>query len=473
MFRSLFSLGVWWVVSIGPALAREAQAGAPPANPAAPAKVVILGLDGVSLNVLEPYIDEGLTPNLAALIQGGSAGHLESFWPTRTPQVWTSAVTGKLPGQHGIWDHLANTYFVPPALRSAEKKIVTSRDRRSKALWNLLDAQGLRNLVVGWMVTSPAEPLAHGVIVAPVELSGDKRQTSIKGSFYRDIKDTAAAVQPAALWPTVQKLVTEPDEVGAEELGQYVDPSPLGPSLAALPSLGKYIQATKWTVARSRSVEAITLALAPSAKPDVVYAYFECADTIGHRLWIFKESEEQIAQRLRDLGLPPANAAELKRRFGQAYAACYRDMDQRVGRILQATRGPDTLVLVISDHGFGHAERPHPFKEEPYGGVHLDQGILIAAGPGVRVGQRVAGVSILDITPTVLHYLGQPAAQDMRGRVAEAIFTPEYAKSHPVKTVPTYEAAPQSDCPFAEGYPKRTIPPRRTEDQMRGRNPYL
>ncbi len=79
-----------------------------------PAEIVVIGIDGVSLNLLEPFAEQGVTPNLAALMKEGARGHLDSIWPLRTPQVWTSAVTGKLPGQHGIWDHLSNTYYNPP-----------------------------------------------------------------------------------------------------------------------------------------------------------------------------------------------------------------------------------------------------------------------------------------------------------------------------------------------------------------------
>ncbi|MEL6548456.1 MAG: alkaline phosphatase family protein, partial [Myxococcota bacterium] len=75
---------------------------------AKPADVVIIGLDGVSLNVLVPMAEKGAAPNLGQLLREGARGDLEVIWPLRTPQVWTSSVTGKLPGQHGIWDHKSN-----------------------------------------------------------------------------------------------------------------------------------------------------------------------------------------------------------------------------------------------------------------------------------------------------------------------------------------------------------------------------
>ncbi|MEO0814019.1 MAG: alkaline phosphatase family protein, partial [Myxococcota bacterium] len=312
------------------------------AAPAEPAKVVIIGLDGVSLNVLEPYARAGITPNLSRLMESGARGHLEAFWPTRTPQVWTSAVTGKLPGRHGIWDHLSNTWYSPPAVREKRKRVVTVRDRKSKALWNLLDAKALKSLVVGWVVTHPAEKLKHGAIVAPVELMGDKRQTTIKGSFYRGARD--GTVEPASLWPKVSKLIVDPTDITPAELQPYADLPKSSSPLLGLPALRRYMYTYKWSLARARSVEAITLALFDEIRPDVVFSYFQCTDTMGHRFWAFKEPEEYTRQRLGELGLPEKHAGELKERFGGAFQACYRDSDERLGRILKATAGPDTLV---------------------------------------------------------------------------------------------------------------------------------
>ena len=50
-------------------------------------------------------------------------------------------------------------------------------------------------------------------------------------------------------------------------------------------------------------------------------------------------------------------------------------------------------------------------------GNHLDDGIILAMGPGVRAGALIRDVSILDITPSILHHLGLPVASDMPGKV--------------------------------------------------------
>jgi predicted AlkP superfamily phosphohydrolase/phosphomutase len=148
-----------------------------------PAKVILIGIDALSLNIVDPFIEQGLLPNISKLVKKGGKGPLSSFWPLRTMQVWTSIATGKYPGQHGIWDHIKSSYYNPPEYKTKEKVAYTPADRRSKALWILLGEKGVSSLFVGWPTTWPAEKVPNGIMVAPKVLYGDQRRTSIKGSF--------------------------------------------------------------------------------------------------------------------------------------------------------------------------------------------------------------------------------------------------------------------------------------------------
>jgi tetratricopeptide (TPR) repeat protein len=67
---------------------------------------------------------------------------------------------------------------------------------------------------------------------------------------------------------------------------------------------------------------------------------------------------------------------------------------------------------------------------------------VLLNGPGIATGARISGADIYDVTPTVLHLLGLPVAQDMKGRVLESALTPEYRQEHPVESVATSETGP-------------------------------
>jgi predicted AlkP superfamily phosphohydrolase/phosphomutase len=70
---------------------------------------------------------------------------------------------------------------------------------------------------------------------------------------------------------------------------------------------------------------------------------------------------------------------------------------------------------------------------------HAPDGILVAAGPGVRHQTDRVRLTVYDIVPTVLAWAGLPVARDMDGRVADELFQP--GALPPVTWCDTYDAA--------------------------------
>ncbi len=56
-------------------------------------------------------------------------------------------------------------------------------------------------------------------------------------------------------------------------------------------------------------------------------------------------------------------------------------------------------------------------------------------GPGVRHGANLAESSLLDLAPTILHYMGLPVPSYMDGRVLTEAFTDDFNAANPVQTV--------------------------------------
>ena len=69
-------------------------------------RVILLGLDGGTFYLLRPWIEDGLMPNLGALMKRGTWGDLASTIPATTPPAWSTCVTGKNPGKHGVFDFI-------------------------------------------------------------------------------------------------------------------------------------------------------------------------------------------------------------------------------------------------------------------------------------------------------------------------------------------------------------------------------
>src|SRR5262249_47740594 len=65
---------------------------------------LLLGLDGATSTVRDPLMRSGVMPTLRELADRGCRAPLRTVMPPLTPPGWTSLVTGRRPGRHGVFD---------------------------------------------------------------------------------------------------------------------------------------------------------------------------------------------------------------------------------------------------------------------------------------------------------------------------------------------------------------------------------
>ena len=113
---------------------REPQwADSPPREVAALARrVLIIGLDGATFDIIGPLMNEGHMPHLKRIIEEGTSGILESTKPPITPAAWTTFMTGKGPGRHGIID------FERYDVRNNQLSFNSTFEIREKTIWEIL-----------------------------------------------------------------------------------------------------------------------------------------------------------------------------------------------------------------------------------------------------------------------------------------------------------------------------------------------
>ena len=119
-------------------------------------KLVVLGWDSATFDIVDPLLSEGRLPYLAELIGRGSRAPLRSVWPPMTDCAWTSAFTGRNPGAHGIF----GSWYRAPGKYAC--RYFSSRDRRSPAMWELTD--GVRHLVWNVPMTFPATKVEGAMV---------------------------------------------------------------------------------------------------------------------------------------------------------------------------------------------------------------------------------------------------------------------------------------------------------------------
>jgi predicted AlkP superfamily phosphohydrolase/phosphomutase len=106
-------------------------------------RTVLIGLDGATFSTLDPLMQAAVMPFLESFVTSGVRAPLRSVIPALTPPAWTSLVTGRSPGQHGIFD-----FFRKESPHSHRLSLLNSRDVGSETLWSLVNRQGLRATVL-------------------------------------------------------------------------------------------------------------------------------------------------------------------------------------------------------------------------------------------------------------------------------------------------------------------------------------
>src|SRR5262249_10350868 len=119
-------------------------------------------------------------------------------------------------------------------------------------------------------------------------------------------------------------------------------------------------------------------------------------------------------------------------------------IDAEVGRAIDML-APNDLLLVVSGFGMEDVQLSKRLlarilgRSDPNGGdERAPDGFLMGYGTNVARGQISRG-SIVDVTPTVLYYLGVPVGRDMDGYARTDLFQPSYTSSHTVRIIGTHE----------------------------------
>ncbi len=348
-------------------------------------RLVIVGVDGITFDVIDPLIKEGKLPAFAKLIDGGSRAILTSEKPMRSPALWTTIATGQPRQVHRIFDFVTGSWYWPKTERSKNQRLVTSDMRESPAIWNMASEAGQKSLVVGWLNTWPAEEI-EGVMVAPYVALGKKKQTSIKGKIYQGAKNQT---WPDALRNEIAPLIRSAESITPSEIAQIVEAPPKSSGLyRKVPKLERYLYTVRWSIASALTNTALVeKQLHDNPESNLVMTYFDGTDTLAHRFWLMRQTLPEIRTRLKNQGFDPKIAPLLKKHFAGVVDAYYVFVDQMLARIVHAA-GPNANVMVISDHGWGDLERNKVIHASvPFDGRHTLEGALIAKGPAFGHGQ--------------------------------------------------------------------------------------
>jgi len=384
--------------------------------------LLVVGIDSGDWRNIDPLIEAGRMPNLAGLLERGARADLGSLKPMLSPLLWTTMATGVLPDKHGILDFLT----LDPA--TGQPTPVSRRQRREPAIWNMFTQYGVSQGVVGWLATWPAEQIS-GYLV------------SDRFGFLAFASPQAGDGQ-GMTWPpeyatTARGLEVKPTDLDASFWSRFADMPPADLAAAAARGFekGDIAGNLALTLATALTNTAITEDIHARAAPRFLTVYYEMVDAAGHLVMPYAPPRR-----------PGVSEADYKR-FSGTMDAVYAFQDELLGRLL-ALADDNTVVMVLSDHGFRSGDDRPSGSAEIWGGEaarwHREPGILVLAGPGVRRGVRLEKqAELLDIAPTMLAILGVPVPASMTGRFVTEAFTPEGQTRYAPQPVPALDLRPE------------------------------
>lgn len=282
-------------------------ASAPMPSGKATPKLVVYGVDGATFEVIDAHADQ--LPNFQALRAEGTRAVLTSMEPMFSPLLWTTLASGRPPDEHGI--------------RGFN---VHADDCRVARFWDVAEDAGMGVGLYKWLVDYPPRQFAHGGFWVPSWLAPDVHT-----------------------WPAELSVVKEV-ELSKRLRRKQVAASRSAPELAlALIRVGArmstMVNAVEWSLTeRFLKPDTVTvnvrmqelrgwidrdvfLAQLHATNPAVATFNYYATDGLAHLYWDRHE------------------------KGGDEVLTAYRQADRILGDI-RAAVGPDTRLVVVSDHGF-------------------------------------------------------------------------------------------------------------------------
>ena len=266
-------------------------------------KVVVIGLDGATLDVIRPLVEKGYLPNLAHIMNQGVHGELKSTTHPITPQAWTSFMTGKKAGKHGIYD------FSRRSDASYDIEFINASARKAESIFGLLSKKGRTVGAIAIPFSFPPEKV-NGFMLSGMDAPGEDSRGVYPESVYDEIKGKFGHYHIHLASP----------------VGRKVD------------------QAKFWRdiQAEDENRTEISRYLMKRHPCDLFMTVYNNTDRVAHQ-----HMDEAFCRKIQSDA--PVDADDL-------LVKTYQNTDAHVGRIL-SDLDESTVVLVMSDHGSGPIKR--------------------------------------------------------------------------------------------------------------------
>ena len=264
-------------------------------------KILILGLDGATFDIITPLIEEGWMPNLKGLIENGASGPLQSTIPPVTGPAWLSLATGMTPGKTGVFDFLKRTD------ESYNLHGLSSQDYVGRSVWDYLSQAGKQVGILNYPLLRPPYKI-NGFMTTGIGASRDEEITCPK-SLKREIEQVVEGEYELVVPYNNPRY--DDTELFLEDLNRVFN---------------KHVRATEY--------------LLTEKKWNLFWVVFSETDWLQHLMWHHIDSGH------------PLHGGEKSKPYARKFKKFWTRIDEAIGRFLHIV-GQETTVIILSDHGFG------------------------------------------------------------------------------------------------------------------------
>src|ERR1700686_332321 len=372
-------------------------------KPAPRPHVVVVGVNGMELDVIRPLLLKGAMPNLEGVINNGAYGKLRTVSAPNCPRVYSTIFTSTEPAEHGV------TGFLVGGITANTNML------KEEPIWSVLSRNDVSVGMANVPATFPVMPV-NGYMISGMLTRGKNCEDGVLCAPKLSEVEGGDAVYPAAMKAELLKKVGD----------FYIDCERM-PSAEQLNGretevIDAWLKKVQLIPDQQTLLFDYLLANHPA---DFTWLVQSCEDRTGH--WLYPIAPYNVGYN------PKLNGVRT-----DAFPNQYIAFDKVLGTILKHV-DDNTYVFIVSDHGI----KPLREFEETNPHAHMDHekttpviakhdfadgddvpGSFFAMGPGIKHDLRLMGfeASVYDIAPTILHIYGIQQPLQMRGHVLNEIF---------------------------------------------------
>jgi predicted AlkP superfamily phosphohydrolase/phosphomutase len=274
---------------------------------------ILIGIDGATFSILDPLMADGHLPHLRRLVHEGVRAELLSTPHPLTPPAWTTLMTGRTPGNHGIFD------FIWAEERGSQVFFTLNsfHDIRVETIWTLVSRLGGTVTALNFPLTAPPPSVAGAIVPGLVSWKHLRRNVH-PPELYAALKGLPGFDPKGIAWDfDREKRATK--VVPPEEREEWI----------------------RFHIQRERHWFEIFRHLYRNHRTDLVAVLLDGVDKIQHICWTSLDPENQPKS--------PGERDILHRELCLDY---FRQLDAFIGEVI-ATAPPEARIFLASDHGFG------------------------------------------------------------------------------------------------------------------------